>query len=145
MLKRTCLGLFLLAAMACGTGSPASPSTASPVFIAIGPGGAKPFSLTFQGQQISEPGSSQFDLPPSNAEYTITGTFSHGALEFGFSGGALGQGGVRSGSVVATKGPTGAKTSPCGVAWSLSGNAATVGQTVEVKFIVSADSSQACQ
>ena len=143
MLKRTCLCIFLLAATACS--STISPSTAAPVFIAIGPGGAAPFSVTFQEAWITVPGSSLFALPPGESTYTLAGTFSHGVLAFGFSGGDLGQGGVKAGSVVATQGPTGALTSPCGVAWSLSGNAATVGQKFEVKFTVTADSSHACQ
>jgi hypothetical protein len=143
MLKRTCLCVFLLAATACS--STISPSTAAPVFISIGPGGAAPFSLTFQDELITAAGSSLFTLPPGKDTYTLAGTFSHGVLEFRFSGGDLGQGGVKTGSVVATQGPTGALRSPCGIAWALSGNAATVAQKFEVQFTVTADSSQACQ
>jgi hypothetical protein len=147
MLKRACLCIFLLAAAACGGKySTTSPSAAaSPVFIAIGPGGAEPFSATFQGHVITAPGSFLFVLPPGQDTYSIAGTFSHGVLEVRFSGGDLGRGGVKSGSVVATLGPNGAVTSPCGIAWSLSGNAATVGREYEVKFTVTEDSSQACQ
>ncbi len=145
MLKRTFFCVFLLAVIACESKySPSSPSNTSPVFIAIGPGNSVPLSVTFQGQLITAPGSFLFTLPPGSAAYTIEGTFSNGVLEISFSGADLDLGGVRSGSVVVEQGPSGAVMSPCGVAWSLSGTPAKVGQKIKVKFTVTADSSQAC-
>ena len=145
MLRRTFFCVFLLTAIACNNKySPSSPSNTSPVFIAIGPGNAAPFSVTFQGQSITAPGSFLFTLPPGSATYTIEGTFSNGVLQISFSGADQDLGGVKSGSVAVEQGPAGAVMSPCGVAWSLSGNAATVGQKVKVRFTVTADSSQGC-
>jgi hypothetical protein len=101
--------------------------------------------VTFLERVVTTPGSYLFDLRSGDPTYVVSGTFAHGVLEFRFSAGDEGLGGVKAGSVVVTKGPPGASTSACGVAWSLSGNAATVGQDFEVKFTVTADSSQACR
>lgn len=147
MLRRTCLCFLLIAAAACSNDarSLTAPSNASPVFISVGPGNVKPVSMTFQGTLITAPGSFLFSLAPSASTSTVKGTFANGVLQLGFSGGDLGLGGVKSGSVVVAQGPTGAVMSPCGVAWSLAGDAATVGQKFEVAFSLTDDSSQACQ
>jgi hypothetical protein len=135
------LPVLTLAMAVCCTSPVSTESTAAAdisfVIVFTPEGDGSSFSATIEGQTYTAPGAVSVSLAPG--PHALTGTFDGSGFSVGFQ--TIGQGGVVSGSVRTTSGPS-AKTSACSVTYS--NDTPSVRRDFEVSFELDAEPARAC-